>query len=150
MTGMMGALGLIAGAVLGWEPVQLHSAQHPAAFSLRAGWEGGCCNWDPLGLGPATGIGPCFVDGMETSRGSKDREERDSEGENLERMFCKALVSKGPDVHKGTTKHQPSSFSHKPARASSPITEPPMIRGAAKSQAGSKAGINKRLVINVL
>lgn len=81
---MMGALGLIAGAVPGWEPMQLQRAQHPAALHPRAGWEGGCWAWDPVGLGPTTGIGPCFVFGMETSKGAKDREIRDSEGESQE------------------------------------------------------------------
>lgn len=77
MTGMMGALRLIAAAVPGWQPVQLRGAQHPAAFGPRAcgiqcgkvtavpgiPWEQG-----GTGLGPGTGIGPRFVAGRETSR----------------------------------------------------------------------------------
>lgn len=54
-------------------------------------------------------------------------------------MHCEAFVSKGsqaglcPDEHQGAAKHQPSSFSHNRARASSPITEPAVIRGATRS-----------------
>lgn len=36
MTGMTGTLQLIAGAVPGWQPVQLQGAQHPAVFSPRS------------------------------------------------------------------------------------------------------------------
>lgn len=42
MTGTTGTLQLIAGAVTGWQPVQLQGAQHPAVFSPRScGIQGG-------------------------------------------------------------------------------------------------------------
>lgn len=36
MTGRTGTLQLIAGTVPGWQPVQLHGAQHPALLSPRS------------------------------------------------------------------------------------------------------------------
>lgn len=157
----MGALRLIAGAVPGWEPVRLWGAQHPAVFSPRAcGIQGGkvaagCCAWDPLGArrdragtrhwnwsllcgwegNKQKGNTAAGASGGKTGRKKpvKERVRR------RERTCCKALMSKGsqaglcPDVHQGTAKHQPFSFSHKPARASSPITKPAVIRGATRS-----------------
>lgn len=154
---MMGALWLIAGTVPGWKPVWLRGAQHPAVFGPRAcGTQGaGCCAWDPLG---ASGDGAgthhwntsslCGWDRNEqrgntvagASRGKTGRKELVKERvRRRERTCCKALASKGlraglcPDVHQGTAKHHPLSFSHKPARASSPITKPAVIRGATRS-----------------
>ena len=158
---MMGALQLIAGTVPGWEPVQLQGAQHPAVFGPRAcrmqsgKVAAGCCAWDLLGT-RWVGAGTrhwnrswlCGQEGNEqrgnttagASRGNTGRKELVKERvRRRERMRCKVLMSNGsqaglcPDVHQRTAKHQPLSFSHKLARASSPITKPAMIRSATRS-----------------
>lgn len=86
--------------------------------------------------------GETLLQGQVEERWEEPVKEGQEEGEDTLQSPCEQRLTWAglfPDINQGTAKHQPLSFSHKPARASSPITKAATIRGATRSQGGSES-----------